>query len=288
MIISMLRYLIILLVLACPILSLAYNDNYERRIAKQLAEGRAEQEVVWCEAGGRKFIALYQGYITDQPQGAVIILHGMGAHPDWPQVVNPLRTTLPQLGWSTLSVQLPVLSPEIPIADYGLTLADAKQRVQAAVQQLRDWRFLNIVVIGHGFGAATAAQALSANDIKNVKAFVGISMQAQQFLSPRLKLLKQLESIDIPVLDIYGSRDTLEVVREADDRRLAARKNGNAAYRQMVIEGADHYFTGLEDVLVKRLQGWLIKASPGVRIMAEDEEEEEEEVKSKQEAKSGE
>ncbi len=95
-------------------------------------------------------------------------------------------------------------------------------------------------------------------------------MQAQQFLSPRLKLLKQLESINIPVLDIYGSRDMLEVKREADDRRLASRKNGNKLYRQMVIEGADHYFSAVFDVLLKRIQGWLAKVAPAESTGAEE------------------
>ncbi len=268
-------------------MTLAYNHSYEKRIGKQLAEGLPVTEIVRLQSAIGEFLSLYRGYGTEKPRGAVIILHGMGGHPDWPEIVNPLRTTLPASGWATLSVQLPVLSPADSIADYGLTMGEATQRIEAAVQQLQDWRFLNIVVIGYSFGAATAAQALSTDNInKNVNAFVGISMQAPQFLSPRLKLLKQLQSISIPVLDIYGSRDTIEVLNEADDRRLAARKNGNAAYRQIIVEGADHYFTGLEDVLIKRIQGWLVKATSGLKIMAEDANINKQEAK--QEAKPGE
>jgi len=166
---------------------------------------------------------------------------------------------------------MPVLSPQEPIADYGSTMFDATQRIVAAVRQLRDWRFTNIVIIGYSFGAATAAHSLGSNELKNINAFVGISMHEQQFLNPKLKLLKQLESISIPVLDIYGGRDTLEVIREVDDRRLAARKNGNSAYQQIVIEGADHYFTGLTEVLVKRIKGWMSKVSPDMSSMTEDE-----------------
>jgi len=254
---------LLLLLFSCPVCAVAYNYSYEERIAKQLAAGLPESEVLWLRAGGREFISLYRGHNTGQARGAIIILHGMGGHPDWPEIVSPLRSALPALGWATLSIQLPVLSPGDPIADYGRTLGDAKQRLQAAVQQLRDWQFSNIVVIGHSFGAATAAQVLGNPGLKAVKAFVGISMQAPQFLSPRLKLLHHLESISIPVLDIYGSRDTLEVRREADDRRLAARKNDNRAYQQTVVEGADHYFSAVLDVLLKRIQGWLARVVPG-------------------------
>lgn len=277
---NMLRTLTLLVfLLVGPAIATGYNSSYEQRIGKQLSAGQTAGEVVWLRTGGGEFVSLYLDYSTDQPRGAVIVLHGMGGHPDWPEVVGPLRRALPELGWATLSLQMPVLSPTEPVADYGKTLGEAKQRIQAAVKQLRDWRFLNIVVIGYSFGAATAAHAMSADDVKQVTAFIGISMQAQQFLNPKLKLLKQLESISLPVLDIYGSRDMLEVRREADDRRLAARKNGNSAYRQMKIEGADHYFTGLLEVLVKRIQGWLVKVSSDVSVITDDK------MDAKQEAK---
>ena len=62
-----------------------------------------------------------------------------------------------------------------------------------------------------------------------------------------------------------------EVLRQVDDRRLAARKSGNQAYKQLQLDGADHYFTGMDEVLLKRIQGWLIKASPGSRVRLEEE-----------------
>jgi dienelactone hydrolase len=267
MLIMMIRYFCMLGVLLYPSVSLTYSDNYEKRIAKQLVEGPTAQEVLWSEVSGREFVMLYQGYHSEQVKGALIILHQMGAHPDWPQVINPIRTRLPDLGWATLSIQLPVLSPEQAIADYGLTLNNAKRRVRAAVKLLRKRGFLNIIVIGHSFGAATAANALSDNDLKDVKAFVGISMQAPQFLSPRLKLLKQLQAIDIPILDIYGSDDNSKILREVDDRRLAAQKNANESYQQVSIEGAGHYFTGFEDVLVRRMNDWMTRTSEGTAAM---------------------
>jgi pimeloyl-ACP methyl ester carboxylesterase len=283
----MLRYIALLLILVlCSGNTTAYDSSYEEAIAIQLAEGKTDDEVAWLQANGRQFISLFTNYSTAQPKGAIILLHGMGGHADWPEVINPLRDLFADNGWATLSLQLAVFSPEKAIADYGGTLSDTKRRIKAGVAHLQGWRFTNIVVVGYSFGAASAVQALSAKDIKNVNALIGIRMQAHPFLSPKLKLLKKLESIDIPVLDVYGSHDTPEVRDGVDDRRLAARKNGNNAYRQMQIEGADHYFTGLTEVLVKRSLGWLSRVTPGEELVSAVEEVDESKVK--QEAKSGE
>lgn len=267
-------YFLSLFLLLLSTQSLAYNRTFEERISRQLAETQAKGDEVWLRSGNTEFLSLYRDYTTAQPQGAIILLHGMGGHADWPDVIRPLRMALPRLGWATLSLQMPVLSPTENIADYGKTQAEAMRRLKAAVQQLRDWRYLNIIVIGHSFGAATAVQALAGKELAEVKAFIGISMQAQAFLNPRLKLLKELESLSIPVLDIYASRDMPGVMSEVDDRRLAARKNGNQAYTQHMLDGADHYFTGFNEVLLKRIQGWLMKVSPGSRVHYEEQQQE--------------
>jgi len=261
---AMLRYrLPLLLFLLVLFTGTARGNSYEKRVAGQLLEGRYGEEVVWLQSGVTEFICLYRDYATARPRGAVILLHGMGGHPAWPEVVDPLRTRLPALGWATLSLQLPVLSPTSPVAGYGQTVEEARRRILAAVRRLQDWQYTNIVLVGYSFGAATAAHALGSGGLERGAAFAGISMQAQPFLSPRLKLLPHLEAIRIPVLDVYGSRDMQAVRRNADDRRLAARKNGNSTYQQYVIEGADHYYTGLMDALLKRLHGWLVKVAPG-------------------------
>lgn len=111
---------------------------------------------------------------------------------------------------------------------------------------------------------------MAANPNHRIKALVGISMQAHDFLNPRLKLLKSLETIEIPVLDIYGSRDFGEVLRLTDDRRLAGRKNSRHLYHQMQIEGADHYYSGTEEMLLRRIRGWLDKVAPGVQVIADE------------------
>ena len=50
--------------------------------------------------------------------------------------------------------------------------------------------------------------------------------------------------------------------RKLSQQLAVARNTVVAAYQQLIIDGADHYYTGLQDVLIKRIQGWLAKTLP--------------------------
>lgn len=42
------------------------------------------------------------------PQGGVLILHDLEQHGQWPVLIAPLREELPDYGWTTLAIELPV------------------------------------------------------------------------------------------------------------------------------------------------------------------------------------
>jgi len=78
-----------------------------------LADETIKKQIVWLdtpEGKGKaniKFLGLETLEQTSEPQGAVLFLHGVDQHPDWPQVIKPLRTVLPESGWYTFSIMLP-------------------------------------------------------------------------------------------------------------------------------------------------------------------------------------
>ncbi len=246
------------------------DQDWEQRTTQKLAENVKATEVLWLDAGGTDFLALYNQQTSGISQGAIIILHAMGGHADWPQTISPIRTKLPEHGWSTLSIQLPLIAPENQIEDYGRTLGHAVTRIGSAVSFLRDRQFTNIVFIGHSFGAASALIYLEKQQIQKIVALVAIGLQNYAFLKPTIDVLALIEKTKIPVLDIYGSHDFKNVIRRAPDRRLAAKKGSNERYTQLEIEGADHYFTKMEDTLFQQILAWLDKAGSDLPVVAGD------------------
>jgi pimeloyl-ACP methyl ester carboxylesterase len=262
---------ILLLVEPLSVLADMVDQAWEQQTAEKLAVEADSTEAIWLEANGNKFLTLFTSQTSARAHGAVIILHGMGSHADWPHIISPVRTMLPIHGWTTLSIQLPVIAPSNQIEDYGKTLKEASERIKAGVRLLRQRKFLNIVAIGHSYGAVNILNYLNNTDKTKVLALVAIGLQDYAFVKPPIDVLKLIEETNIPILDIYGSRDFKRVIEQAADRRLAAKKGNNLKYEQVEIEGADHYFMQMQDILVKRIRGWLDKAAPGVSIMVDEE-----------------
>ncbi|MCH8845813.1 MAG: DUF3530 family protein [Proteobacteria bacterium] len=232
-------------------------QNREQQIAEKLALIAGADEIVSLKAPGGRFIGIYQRAKTGESHGVVILAHGMGAHPDWPDVISPLRTQLPEFGWSTFSIQMPILSPEEPVAEYGKTLKVAKSRLNAAIDYLHTWEIEQIILLGYSFGAVQVASYLASGKNENVRAFVSVSMLSQKFIKPGLDVFKLIGGIDLPMLDIYGDEDLPDVRRGSDDRRLAASKNGNRDFKQIELKHAGHHYQGVEEALVEQIQIWL-------------------------------
>ncbi|HHJ14137.1 MAG TPA: alpha/beta fold hydrolase [Gammaproteobacteria bacterium] len=252
----------------------------EQRWAEQIRDDLLEGDWIELKAGERAF-----GAILTRPPGAAteraaVILHGMGAHPDWQDIIHPLRTGLPEQGWTTLSIQLPVLGNEAGFADYLPLFDAAASRIDAAVNRLHEDGFKRIVLIGHSLGANMAAWYLGGtNKRPRVSGLVLVSVYqyvpekpapatavpaadagqpGQTQKSPGTPAAyadvpRLLKKITLPVLDIYGSRDFEPVMRAAPARRARAA----GGYRQVEVEGADHFFTGMQDTLLRQVRGWL-------------------------------
>jgi pimeloyl-ACP methyl ester carboxylesterase len=228
----------------------------EKRWSEQIVDALLVGNAEWLEAGGQKFLGIYTEDQSGAPKGGAIILHGIGVHPDWPDVVYPLRSELPNYGWATLSIQMPILPNEATLKDYIPLMKEATPRIQAAVAFLQAKGNQPIVLIGHSLGATMAAIALTETGDLDLRGLVVIGMSSSD-LDPQLDTTAAIAKLGLPIFDLYGSRDLDEVLAAAAPRAAAARKAGHTQYRQQAIEGADHFFVGLEEELVRIVRGWL-------------------------------
>lgn len=236
--------------------ALASDAAKEKRWADQIVDAILVGEPVWLEASGQKFLSIYTEDATGDARGAVIVIHGIGVHPNWNDVIYPLRTGLPDHGWTTLSIQMPILANDADAKEYAPLIKEACPRIQAAASFLNDKGAESVYLVAHSLGATMAAACLAENDSLPVIGFVAIGMSSTD-IDPMLNSISYLEKIQTPMLDLYGSRDLDQVKDTSQARQKAARVAGNDNYRQVEIAGADHFFVGLEDELIRRVRGWL-------------------------------
>lgn len=257
-------------VLGLPILLLASplqaaDLTREARVAEQISETILAGEPVWLQAGEQRFLAIYTPASTAKTRGAAILLHGHNAHPDWAEVIHPLRTRLPEWGWDTLSIQLPMSATDAPAGAWLSDLPLAATRIAAAAAWLKDRQPPSLALIGHSLGARMGAEYLGglhgAPD-PAFQAFVAIGLTANPAETDR-GTLKALGQLRLPILDLYGERDLDGVLHGANARRRAALAAGTDTftpdYTQVQVPGADHFFGGLDDLLISRVRAWLAK-----------------------------
>jgi len=239
---------------AASLSDLDKEHRWREQILSSLMLGRD----IELSAGGVKFLALYTAEQTKTHKGAVILIHGRGAHPAWPDVIEPLRIRLSELGWVTLSLQMPVLANEADDKDYIPLMPEVPQRIQAGVDYLKNRGIRNIVLSGHSTGATMASYYLANGMDHAVKGFVILSGGPGVPKDVRMDSLKNFTTMkNLKILDVYGSEDRDEIFKSVTDRQKLAGKNQSSHYQSIRIMGADHFYRSKEDVLSDRLGQWL-------------------------------
>lgn len=230
----------------------------EKRWANQIVDSIMVGDAQWLSVGKHKILALYAEQETKKAKGGAIVLHGAGVHPNWDSIVRPVRSGLPKHGWSTLSVQMPILANDAKMEEYAPLFEEVKPRLDAAVKFLRDKGIDNIVIVAHSLGSAMAAYYLRDNP-PSIKALVAIGATGSHFKDKDKNYIKALKTIKVPVMDLFGALDEPDVIATANKKVKVARAAGNKNYTQIKVKGADHFFTGKQEILLKHVSEWLEK-----------------------------
>lgn len=254
------RQLIFLLLMGTAPPDFAYGASspreqvYAEQIRQTVSTGRA----VNLQTPTNEFLGIYTETVRPAALGAAIVLHDRGGNPDLQNVIHRLRTQLPRHRWTTLSVQMPVRESDAPEADYFALFADAKTRIDAAVDFLQQAQYQNIAVVGYGLGALMGLYSLSESS-EAINAFVAISLPVPDSSDPNAQTLDFLDSFALPMLDIYAEFDMPQVVNTTRSRQLKSRSN--PSYRQDRIGTAGHDYRHNEDILIKRVYSWLSRVA---------------------------
>ena len=219
-------------------------------------EGRWADEVVpaivvgdatWLEtSAGRKFLAIHAP--AANPKGAVVIVHGIGVHPDH-GVIGVLRSRLADLGWSTLSIQMPVQAADARSeAYYPALFPEAADRIARAGAWLGARGERKIALVTHSLGSWMANEYFDTEARTPYAAWACLGLTGgyslSTWFSPR------------PILDVYGEKDLEPSVSAAWRRRLTLASAPEGS-RQVMIPAADHFYAGREDELARVIATWL-------------------------------
>ena len=223
--------------------ALAADYAREERWAQEIAPAIVVGDAVYLSTPLRPRVFAILAERAGIPKGAVVIVHGLGVHPDW-GLNGGIRTRLADAGFVTLSVQMPVLASGATRDDYRATLPEASQRIAAALRYLREKRVAKIGIVAHSFGATMVNAYLASPGALDIDAWVAIGMFGSYDAKPKE-----------PVLDIVAERDFDEVRAAATQR--AGDPTRMKCSRSMTIADTDHYFDNRQAELAAAIGAFL-------------------------------
>lgn len=238
------RLFAIALMLLFALNAIAADYAREKKWADEVVPSIVVGDPVYLgPVNGHKFLALYTE--ATKPKAAVMVVHGLGVHPDW-NLIGVLRGGLAEQGYTTLSVQMPVLAADAATASYSSTFDEAAGRLKAAAEFLRGKGYRTIAIVSHSMGSRMSLAYLEQNPAAPVKAWVAIGMPTSGGYG----------KVGIPVLDLYGANDLPAVLQGAKRRAGSFRVKGS---EQTAVPQTDHFFNQRDAELVGSVAAYLDK-----------------------------
>jgi len=214
----------------------------EKKWADEVVPGLVVGDPVYLQTprGHHKFLTLFTPVAgTDK---AVIVVHGMGIHPDW-GMVGTLRTELADRGFTTLSIQMPVLAADAKGEAYPPTFTEAAERIGEAVAFLKAKGYTQLAIVSHSMGSRMSRVYLAGKPDAAVKSWVSLGISYDDYAG-----------IKLPVMDIYGDNDLPPVLDKAQKRKGSLKAAGS---KQVVVAHADHFYSGHEAEMVAAVADFL-------------------------------
>lgn len=179
----------------------------------------------------------------------LILAHGRGKHPTW-LVVDPVRRGIhDELGYHTISLQMP--TGYSGWKQYAEGFPDAYRTIEEAIAYLKnEKRVSKIFLLGHSMGGRMASAFVTEHPDSGLSGLIVAGCRNNGGVP--LACDQSLDMVDLPVLDIWGGKN-------GKDSRAASQRASmvSSTYTQVEIPGANHKFEGREVELVNGVKNWL-------------------------------
>jgi alpha/beta superfamily hydrolase len=241
---------LVALALLAPLCAQSQDYAREERWASEVLPTLVVGEAIRLPAtGGRSFF----GLLTEVPDAktAVVLVHGIGVHPDH-GVIGSLRQSLADAGYTTLSIQMPVLASDARQEAYRPLFPEAGERIAAALRYLREKRYERVVLLSHSLGSWMSNAWLVKQEKPGYAAWVCLGRSGP---------LDDAAKLHLPVLDVRGENDLPAVREYAASRGTSLTKLANGS-EQKVIAGADHFYSGREGALTDTVAAFIKRTEP--------------------------
>lgn len=230
-----------LAVAACAETGLYTTDtSRERAIATETAASLEKGEIVQLKTdmkvrtiGRESFVGVLAE--AKDPVGAVILLNDRELGPN-AGFVGRLRVLLVDRGYTTFSIQQPLLAASTPAKEYEFLFEDAGDRIGVATKYLQSKGYSRIALVGYGMGARMAEFYVNNVGDNPMFAWVPISISNGEFA--------RSSGLRVPTLDIYAESDSGDVVKGAPIRSALVRTAPKS--RQIRVAGASGSYAGKE------------------------------------------
>lgn len=216
----------------------------EKRWADEIIPGLIIADSIYlAQKNKHQFIGLLAE--SDNKKLAVIVVHGMGIHPDW-GFIGTMRRDIFDYGYTSLSIQMPILAANASYKAYPTLFSDAAERLQLATDYLKAQDYGKIVIVSHSNGSRMSRVYMFQNP-KDITAWVALSLtQGDTFTG-----------ITAPILDLYGENDLEHVLASTELRKQSLTKNKYST--QKMIPQSNHFFAGQEELLFIEIRQFLDK-----------------------------
>lgn len=237
--------------LLCVISQLVLADadyGREKKWSDEVVPGIVIGDTVYLQQkNGHKFLGIYSP-ATNAKMG-LIVVHGIGIHPDW-GMVGTLRQQLADQGYATLSIQMPILAVDAKPESYAATFPEGVERLQLAAAFLKEKGHKRIGVVSHSMGSRMAHAYMIKNP-PEISAWASLGMQ--NVLASKTAIT--YEGIKVPVLDLYGANDLPNVLAGAIARKNSLKRKPES--KQVIVPNTDHFFANQEEAMVKAVKDFF-------------------------------